>query len=156
MYAHTHTHTHTHTHISKLQYIIWSWHKVCCTTTLHPQTEYDRRQTYSYLCSMFWRALVHLFARPLGSSISQNPWLSPLNSGDYRDWHWGFDLHTTPLNHKKEAGIFSKGCLCAPIPHEDWAKSSMKVSELQSKTVFPRVQKQILHQSLCCFAKQHW
>lgn len=113
-------------------------------------------QTYSYLYSMFWRASVHLFAGPLGSSISQHPWLSPLNIVDYRDRDQGFDLRTTPLNHKKEAGIFSKGCLCAPIPQEDWAKSSMKVSELQSKTLLPRVQKQILHQSLCCFAEKQW
>ncbi|CAK6959666.1 Hypothetical predicted protein [Scomber scombrus] len=38
---------------------------------------------------------------------------------------------------------------------ENRAKSSMKVSELQSKTVLPRVQRQIVYQSLCCFAEEH-
>lgn len=92
---------------------------------------------------------------PLGSSISQHPWLYPQNNGDQGDWDQGFDLHTTPLNHKEEAGISTKGCLCAPIPQETQAKSSMKVSELQSKTVLPRVQEQLLHQSLCSFAEKH-
>ncbi|CAJ1068719.1 Hypothetical predicted protein, partial [Xyrichtys novacula] len=73
---------------------------------------------------------------------------------DYGDQDQGFDLHIAPLNHREEAGIFSKGSLCAPIPQEDRAKSSMKVSELQSKTVLPRVQKQILRQSLCRSAEE--
>lgn len=121
-------HTHINTHISRF-YDMKLTH-VALDNSNTP-TENDRRQEYrcSYLTVCFWELFTCL-ADPPGSSISQHPWLPPEKAETTGDWDRGFDLHTTPLNHREEAGIFSKGCLCAPVPQEDWAKSSMKVSEL--------------------------
>lgn len=142
--------THTH-HMMKLTQL------ACTTTHLQMQNITEVRTTDVHLpCSMFWRALFSCLAdSPWGHPFPSTPDFPLLNSGDYRDWDQGFDLHTAPLNHREKARIFSKGCLCAPIPQENSAKSSMKVSELQSKTVFPWVQEQILYQSLYSFSEKH-
>lgn len=152
-HAHNGVNAFTHTHICRV-YQVYHMHytKLTPMALYYNNTPTDRvwqravLQTYSCLTVCFSEPWFTCLADPPPRVIHFPAPLTflPLNSEDYGDWDHGFDLRTTPLNHREEAGIFSKGCLCAPVPQEDWTKSSMKVSELQSKTALPRVQKQIL------------
>lgn len=106
--------THTH-HMMKLTQL------ACTTTHLQMQNITEVRTTDVHLpCSMFWRALFSCLAdSPLGSSISQHPWLSP--SKQWRLQGLGprlWSSHSSLKSQGKSKDFLQRVSLCSHSPGE--------------------------------------
>lgn len=106
--------THTH-HMMKLTQL------ACTTTHLQMQIITEVRTTDVHLpCSMFWRALFSCLAdSPLGSSISQHPWLSP--SKQWRLQGLGprlWSSHSSLKSQGKSKDFLQRVSLCSHSPGE--------------------------------------
>lgn len=106
--------THTH-HMMKLTQL------PCTTTHLQMQNITEVRTTDVHLpCSMFWRAFFSCLAdSPLGSSISQHPWLSP--SKQWRLQGLGprlWSSHNSLKSQGRSKDFLQRVSLCSHSPGE--------------------------------------